>query len=183
MSEKSVQELAYELSEKRLASQLTAALAADARAMSFAATMVAAAAILAGLSKESAAPTAMLLGAILVLLSAAIAAVAAKPTKFYMPGAKYSDLEEDIKVGATYTDTINEIGSHNDLNSRENDKILGNNADRLRWAFYSALLGALVAVVPQFDTSDAENVAQQSLLLDDRADIARASTPQAEPLN
>lgn len=153
MAEKSVQDLAYELSEKRLASQLTAALAADARAMSFAATMVAAAAILAGLSKESSAPTAMLIGALLVLLSAAIAAVAAKPTKFYMPGAKYSDLEDDIKAGASYADTINEIGNHNDLNSKENDTVLGSNAERLRWAFYSALIGALVAVVPQFGNS------------------------------
>ena len=151
MADKTVVQLAYELSEKRLASQLSAGLAADARAMGFAAIMIAAASILAGLAKDSANPLAMLIGSVILLASAGLAGIAARPLKFYMPGAKFSDLSEDIETDAKFIDVLTELGEYNDQNSVENDAVLNGNARGLRVAFFVSMIGVAAAAVPQFD--------------------------------
>ncbi len=149
MPDPGVSGLAYALSEKRLSSQLTTALAADARAMSFAATMVTTAAVLAGFSAHVAQPTAMLIGALLLLLSAATAGFSARPVPFYMPGAEMADFDDDLAGNASYDAVIRQLGKFNDETSASNDRILRGNAVLMRAAFALALLGVTLAAVPQ----------------------------------
>ena len=161
MADPNVIKLAYELSASRLNSQQTAALAADARAMSFAATMVAAAAILAGLSKDANNPIAMLIGSLVLILAAAVAGYSARPIKFYMPGARFSDLSEDISSAASLDNVLSELGGHNDANSDENDKKLANNSKLMKLAFVFAIIGVLVATVPQIFLSNEKPTAAE----------------------
>jgi hypothetical protein len=79
---------AYRLSEERLKVQTTSALAADARAMAFAGLLVAASAILAGLSADSSNATGMLWGAAILIVAAIFSGLAARPINFYMSGAR-----------------------------------------------------------------------------------------------
>ncbi len=144
-----IKSIALEFSEKRLNSQMGAALAADARAMSFSAIMVAAAAILAGLAEDSSSPLYMLAGAILLLVSAALAGYSARPVSFYMPGAKYSDVLHGINDNTELEAVVDEIGGFNDENSDHNDKVMKRNSSVMRMSFVISLVGVSLATLPQ----------------------------------
>lgn len=141
---------AYRLSEVRLASQQTSALASDARAMAFAGLVLAAAAILCGLAKDAYAPMALLIGSGLLVVAAALAGYSARPVDFYMPGANFDDLQEDIEQGVEYLKVIAELGRFNDKHTATNHRMMEANARCMKWAFLTSLFAILVASVPQF---------------------------------
>lgn len=154
-----------EPSEKRIQSQQSAALAADARAMSFSATSLAAAAILGGLSENALSPTAMLIGSGLLVAAATVAGYSARPKPFYFPGAKASDLSDDIVNDVSLTDVLAELGTHNDTNSKINDETLRSNSSFMRLAFFVAILGLIVSIAPQLantkqNTADNSKIAE-----------------------
>ncbi|UWQ95477.1 hypothetical protein K3728_17680 [Rhodobacteraceae bacterium M385] len=142
-------EEAYRLSEKRLQVQLTAALAADARAMAFAGICLAAAAVLGGLAKDAANPILLLSGAFLLGLAAFVAGFSARPIDFHMPGAKFSDLEDDFANDEDYYLVIKQLGGFADRRSVQNDQKLSLNSRLFHFALILAVIGVGVAVVPQ----------------------------------
>ena len=147
-SQKEVTEPAFKMCLERLSSQKDAALAADARATTYAGIIIAAAAVLAGLTQKGE-PIEMLIGATILVIAAAIAGFAARPVEFYMPGSKFSDFNDDIRQGKEWIETIDELSSLLDENSNENDRIMAKNARILQFSFWIALFGMLVATLPQ----------------------------------
>ena len=140
---------AYRLSEKRLEVQLTAALAADARAMAFAGICLAAAAVLGGLAKDATSPILLLIGAFLLGVAAFLAGFSARPIDFHMPGAKFSDLEEDIRDNVEFEKVIQQLGGFADSHSVKNDAKLNQNSKLFHFALVTAVIGVAVAVIPQ----------------------------------
>ena len=140
---------AYRLSEKRLEVQLTAALAADARAMAFAGICLAAAAVLGGLAKDATSPILLLIGAFLLGVAAFLAGFSARPIYFHMPGAKFSDLQEDIRDNVEFEKVIQQLGGFADSHSAQNDTKLNQNSKLFHFALVTAVIGVAVAVIPQ----------------------------------
>jgi hypothetical protein len=140
---------AYRLSELRLTSQQASALAADARAMAFAGLALATAAILCGLAKEAYVPLALLLGSGFLVVAAALAGYSARPLDFYMPGAEFNDLNEDIEQGVEFNLVISQLGQFNDKHTKTNHDVMSKNAKFLQAALAVSLLGILVAILPQ----------------------------------
>ncbi len=140
---------AYRLSEKRLEVQLTAALSADARAMAFAGICLAAAAVLGGLAKDATSPILLLSGAFLLGVAAFLAGFSARPIDFHMPGAMFSDLEEDIKNNIDFEKVITQLGGFADTHSVQNDEKLTKNSKLFQFALFLAVIGIAVAVIPQ----------------------------------
>ncbi|MEM7721624.1 MAG: hypothetical protein AAF376_04565 [Pseudomonadota bacterium] len=140
---------AYRLSEKRLEMQLSAAIAADTRAISFAGICLAAAAVLAGLSENSSNSFSVLSGAFILGLAGAVSGWSARPIDFYMPGAKFSDLEEDIDQNKPFLSVVTQLGGYADKSSERNDKILKRNSKMFHLSFWIALFGVFVAILPQ----------------------------------
>lgn len=143
---------AYRLSERKLEMQFTSALAADQRALSIAGLTVAAAAILAGLAANAENAIVMLLGAACLVVSAFLAWHSARPQRFHTPGAEFADLQDDIKEKVSYETLITQIGGFNDKHTRDNDKKMRFNSNLMRAAFIMAIIGLLVAIVPQLVT-------------------------------
>lgn len=142
---------AYRLSEERLRSQLTSALASDQRCVQASSLSVASAAILASLSEQAALPEAFLVGALVLLVAAFLAAYAARPTDFYMPGAKYDDLQEDISKTRGLERVLRDLGRYNDKHSDHNDRVMKRAGWFLRWSFWFSIAGVLTAILPQFE--------------------------------
>jgi len=138
---------AYRLSEQKLQSQFASALAADQRALNFCAILIAAAAILTGFFDPRDPKYGLLLSASLLIVAAAMAGYAARPVKFYSPGAKFSDLTENLLENTNYCDVLSEVGKFNDDHSLENSKVMKSNNNILKWAFSIAILGIAVAVL------------------------------------
>lgn len=140
---------AYRLSEKRLEAQQASAMAADTRAMAFAGICLAAAAVLGGLAKDASSPILLLIGAFLLGVGAFLSGYSARPIDFYMPGAKFSDLQEDIDNNVDFHTVIKQMGGFADDHSEANDKELASNAKIFQWALWIAVAGIAVAVLPQ----------------------------------
>ena len=140
---------AYSLSQRRLEDQTNAALAADQRAMSVAGLTLAAAAILCGLSPNAVAPSALLLGSVLLIISAGMAWYSARPVDFFMPGSHFRAFDSDIASERSPVDVLTEMGKNNDAAIDANDTLLTSNARTLGRSFLVAIFGVLVAVVPQ----------------------------------
>ncbi len=140
---------AYRQSDLSLSSEVSMALAADSRAMAFCGWMVASAALLAGLSKDSPTP-ALLVGAFFLLASAGVAGYSARPIEMRAPGTKYSDWTSDIEGDRAYVDALAEMGGHNDKQSTKNKAILRANG-RLMWrAYVLAILGLGIPLTLNF---------------------------------
>ncbi|NVO56032.1 hypothetical protein HW561_09555 [Rhodobacteraceae bacterium B1Z28] len=140
---------AYRLSERRLESQFTSALAADGRAMGFAGLSVAAAAVLCGLATDAHAPIALIVGAVFLVIAAGLSAYSARPVDFYSPGAQFNDLGDDMEKNIDYSAVLKELGDFNDKHSLANDKLLAGNSRFLKTAIFCALLGLTISIVPQ----------------------------------
>jgi len=164
MPNEDVRKLALELSEKRLASQTAAALAADTRAMSLAGIMVAASAILVSFAENTPIPIATFVGALFLLGSGIVAARSARPIKFMMPGMNYSDFEEDLENDAPLEQVIEELGSHNDDSSRINDEVMEHNGELLKFSFRLAFAGIVVATLPQIVSETNPKIIYESAL-------------------
>lgn len=143
-------DFALESAEKRIESQLSAALAADARALGFSGISLAAAAILTGLAANSANATSMLGGAVLLVAASCISGWAARPVGFYMPGARFDDFEDDLVANTKLEHVKTELGAHFDTSEKDNECVLAKNANLVRVAFFVAAFGLLFAVAPQF---------------------------------
>lgn len=141
-------ELAYEQSCERLSSQLTAALAADSRAVRFAGVMIASAAVLLGLAEDPNTASARLVGSLFLIFSATVAYYTSRPVSFWMPGRKFSDFEEEFDSKLERSELLAELGSMNDRDSERNDAILAKNARRMQWAFVLAAAGICSATLP-----------------------------------
>lgn len=66
-----------------------------------------------------------------------------------MPGAKFSDLLEDIQKEREKSEVLLELGRFNDQNSQANDRVMRANSRTMRLAFLVALIGILIATAPQ----------------------------------
>ncbi len=140
---------AYRLSEKRLEVQQATALAADSRAMAFAGICLAAAAVLGGLASGASSPVLLLTGAFFLGFAALLSGYSARPVDFYMPGARYSDLSEDITGNVDMQTVMAQLGKFADDHSDSNDKVLGHNAKLFNIALIIAVFGVALAVIPQ----------------------------------
>lgn len=140
---------AYRLSEKRLEAQQASAMAADTRAMAFAGICLAAAAVLGGLAKDASSPVMLLVGAFLLGLGAFLSGYSARPVDFFMPGAKFSDLQEDIDNDEDFHTVITQLGGFADSHSETNHAIMTKNANMFQWALWIAVAGIATAVMPQ----------------------------------
>ena len=140
----------YRRSELRIEAQVTAALAADARAINFAGLTIATAAILCGLSINSSLQFFLLFGSATLVISSMVAANSAKPITFMMQGAKFSDLDEDFEKNEPIDNVIRQLGGFCDLNIDENNKVLNSNANQFRHSQYLAFVGLMIAIFPHF---------------------------------
>jgi hypothetical protein len=140
---------AYRLSEERLRSQLTAALASDQRAVQVASIAVATAAIMTTLSSQATVPMAHILGALFLIFASFLAAFAARPTDFYMPGAKFNDFELDLEEQRSFERVIRDMAKFNDKHSDDNDKRMKRSGWFLRWSYWFSVAGVMIALVPQ----------------------------------
>lgn len=140
---------AYRQVELRLQSQLSAAIAADQRALGFAGMLVTAASILTGLAPGAAWGLGMLIGAGGFALAAAIAWVSARPVSFYMPGALYEDFAEDIAKNAPLGQVQAHLGRYHDQHANANDALMKRNARLVLAAFVLALVSLAFVIVTQ----------------------------------
>ena len=128
--------LAFELSQAKLAAQASAALGADARAMSFCGACLAAAALLMGLANGSGFPVSMYVAGFFMIIAAAVSGYSARPVPFYFPGNNYNNLEDDIKGTDTHESVLAVLGGFADQHIQKNSEILAKNS--------------AIALVPQF---------------------------------
>lgn len=140
---------AYRLSARRLEDQTNSALAADQRAMSVAGLGMAAAAILCGLAPSAGVPLALLFGSVFLLTTTGLAWFSARPVDFFMPGASYRDFDADLKNGKPAVEVLDEMGRNNDKSSDKNEQTLKRNAQIIGAALYVAVIGLLIAILPQ----------------------------------
>lgn len=140
---------AYRLSEQRLQSQLQAALAADQRAMSAAGMLVAAAAVITALAEHAASSWSMLVGAVGLSVAALLAWYSARPQNFYMPGALFGDLAEDIERKATLSQVKRELGAFNDKHAGKNSEAMDRSANQMALAFLLAVFSVIFVVTAQ----------------------------------
>lgn len=138
---------AYRLSEERLQCQQTLALAADARAVNFGVAMFAIAALLAGLSVDSAYQAALLSTSALVVCAGAVAGYSAKPIEFGAPGARYRSLGEDIRRDRPFEDVIEQLGTFNDEAIDENDEAMKANRELMYCAYVMCLCSPILGVL------------------------------------
>lgn len=144
-----LQQEAYRLSEKSLEMDLTTALAADQRAMTFAGLLLGAATLLAGLFDSESPNYGMLLAALVFVAAAVVAGLAARPVQFYAPGSKHGYLQEDIDADRDFSEVIAEMGRYNDLHSDRNRAAIAANGRKLTVAFVIGVVGACIAVASQ----------------------------------
>lgn len=140
---------AYRLARERLEWQFTSAVAADQRAIGAAGMLVAAAAVLAALADSAAAPAALLAGSAGLAAAAFLAWYSARPSDFYVPGGKFSDLAEDIAAGRDRAEVLAELGAFHDKHSDANDKAMRRCGRQMRWAFRIALGSIAVTIAGQ----------------------------------
>lgn len=141
---------AYRLSEARLGSQASLAIAADARAMSFAGLCLAAASILTGLGATTTGFESAFLGATLLVFSSILAWYSARPINFYVVGSKFSDFDGDIAGGVNFSESVAENGAFNDKHIKYNTVVLDNNASMFSTAFLVAILAIFITIVFAF---------------------------------
>jgi hypothetical protein len=136
--------------EARLAAQLTAAIAADQRAMTFAGLMLAAAAALTG-AALSASPQAVLTLPIIVsalglFLTSALAVASARPVAWDYVGNEPSCWLRDINPAAELKLSLAEMADHYDGMIKDNEAAIAARAFWLRLSMGSALVSILVGL-------------------------------------
>jgi hypothetical protein len=142
-------QLAQQLSQQKLASQASAAIGADARAMSYAGLCFASSALLLGLAKESYLPIAMIIGGLAFVLAAGIASYSARPVVFHMPGACYSDVAEDIEHKVAIEEVLRQLCGYSEDHIEKNKALLAGNAKLLELSQGLSFAAAVVSAVPQ----------------------------------
>ena len=135
---------AFELSQQRLGVQLETANFADQRAMTFAGLQVATTAILATLSAgnwmTSFAAALMLAGAIMSFYTVL-------PSKMYVAGSKFSDLEDDFEAKKSITDVYLELGAFTDEAIGKNEDIRKKTNDIFKASFALSVIALAFAVL------------------------------------
>ena len=135
---------AFELSQQRLGVQLETANFADQRAMTFAGLQVATTAILATLSAgnwmTSFAAALMLAGAIMSFYTVL-------PSKMYVAGSKFSDLEDDFEAKKSITDVYLELGAFTDEAIGKNEDIRKKANDIFKASFALSVIALAFAVL------------------------------------
>lgn len=132
-------------SEMRLEAQLTLALAADARAMTFCSIMVAAAAALLGFAGEVAQPVPMIIAGLFFLASAISAAFVFRPMKWAAPGQCGSDYATDLRDNVPFHEVVVEVVGHTDEQIADNNQKAKVNARAFRIALALAIAGPVLA--------------------------------------
>ncbi len=144
---------AYRQSEKNLEYEISLGIAADQRAMAFCGWMVGAAALLTGLASGSANNRgALYIGAFFLIFSAALAGFSARPIQMRAPGAKFSDMEKDIKDDVPLDEVLVEMGSHNDKDSLKNRKKLAFNGKVILASYLVAIVGLSIPIFSKMPT-------------------------------
>jgi hypothetical protein len=120
--------------ERRLDSLQTIAIAADARAMQFAALCVTAASVLAAFGSTATVWLPYLASAGVLLGAAAIAFFSARPVGWNSPGFSPSDFMDDLERGRSHSEVLCEMHSICDDMISENSALLQSNAASLNMA-------------------------------------------------
>lgn len=143
---------AYRLAEQRLEWQFNSALAADQRAVSTAAMLIGASAILGALADSAPSPAILLAGAAGLALGAFLAWYSARPSEFYAPGASFEDLKEDIDGSRDFYEVLAELGHFHDKHSDSNDKAMRKCARLMKWSFGVAIASVILTLTGQVIT-------------------------------
>ena len=142
-------EKAAQMSQLKLEQQHKAADFADQRAISFAGVQIAISAILCGLASGAPFPAGMYLGALVLLVSAALSWWSLLPSKLYVVGAKFSDFEEDIEMGQSMNEILSQIGKHSDTMYEKNKRIRGNLLAYFKWSVFVSIVGIAFTIASQ----------------------------------
>jgi hypothetical protein len=138
--------------EARLAAQLTAALAADQRALVFAGFLAAAAIALGGAAASLLAKMGSdrflgqlaFVAACSVAVAMALAVQAARPTKWYFPGGRPKDWVKDIETQKPQLQRLSELLEDYDDRIVHNEAIMAGNGRLLRLA---AVLSSITIIL------------------------------------
>jgi len=139
---------AYQRSERMLQAQLTMALAADARALTFSGLLLAAASILGGMASGGGSVSLVAgAGALPLVIAAGLAGFSARPVDFYIPGGKYEQIQHDIDTNRGQMDLLSDLAQKNDKSIRHNSKLLRSNGRFMLAAFWVAVVGGPIAAL------------------------------------
>lgn len=134
-------------SEDMLRSQMTIALAADARSLTFCGLVLAAASLLVGLAGDSGLPVAMYLAGGILYIAAGLAGWTAMPVEWYAPGQKGGDFSEDIEQGKPFDAVALEMVAYTDKQIAKNEAV---RRKRNIWLMRSAITAVCAAPLGLF---------------------------------
>ncbi|RWR28839.1 hypothetical protein D2T31_12055 [Sinirhodobacter populi] len=129
--------------------QMSIALAADGRAMTFCGLCIAAASLLLGLDGSDEIKVGMYAASAVLYAAAAIAGWRGLPVDWYAPGQKGGDFAEDVATGRPYIDVISEMITQSDRHLSQNSQRLAKSGWWLRMSAYLAVSAPLVGAAVQ----------------------------------
>lgn len=136
-------------SEEMMKSQMTIALASDARALTFCGVVLAAASLLVGLAESSGLPVAMYSAGGLLYVSSALAGWTAMPVAWFAAGQKGGDFKDDIEQNKPFDDVALEMVAYNDTQIDKNETVRKRQGRWLRRAAWTAVSAAPIGLVCQ----------------------------------
>ena len=140
-----------ERADKRVEAQLQTAIAADARAMTFAGFLAAAAAVLGGAAASVLTGTVTdhrigqiaLWAALVTLVGMALAIAAARPRRFFSPGVYPKKWRGSIASGDGETERLTSVLADYDHRIEENERIMAANGATIVWSAAVVMIGYL----------------------------------------
>lgn len=143
--------------DARLQAQLTAALAADQRAMTFAGLLFAGIAALIGFAAAHSGALHNECGMVAVTLgfvvAAALACWSARPVKWHLVGNYPSSWDEDVRLSKRLPQTRAETAANYEEALQENERALQSAATFMRLSMTVGLVSAVAGVIFAFDVA------------------------------
>ncbi len=122
MNEKSqLIKLAYELSEDRLRTQQSFAVASDQRSLVLAGVAIAAATFVAGLISHNSSNALFLISSVMFSFASIFAIMSALPSSLKTTGSKFSDIEPFLDGSFSYDDCLRSLATNNDEKVEQNE--------------------------------------------------------------
>ncbi len=138
----------FRLAEKNLDSQISLALAADQRSITFCGILIAAIAIATSVNGGSAQSVIPSLGIVLLGISAGISAYSARPVKVFPSGYEISGIEEDLAENRSPSATRLDLAKEFEKSSRHNREVIKKNARAFKWALITSCMGFGLLIWP-----------------------------------
>lgn len=136
-------------SESMMKSQMTIALASDARALTFCGLTLAAASLLVGLADTSGFALAMYVAGALMYVAAGVSGWSAMPIDWFAPGQKGGDFRDDITENKPFDAVALEMVAYNDKQIGENEAKRKRLNRRLVLSAFLAVTAAPLGVVAE----------------------------------